>query len=134
MRIKKKKKQENEEPVLTPENFYGNMRYRGTDIEDLLKEYARVFPLREFKSEYGYPYGIEHPSGFNITFRWFDGQVSVSGAYRATEGLVWLRDYQVDNLVDKLYPMLVKEIADENLRISQKIDNIGRTHENQGVM
>ncbi len=126
MIFKKKKKQANEEPVMTPENFYGNMRYSGKDIEDLIKEYARVFPLREIKSEYGYTYGIKHPSGFNITLRWLSVQVSVSGAYRATEGLVRLKDYQVDILVDKLYPMMVKEIADENLRISQKIHNIGR--------
>ncbi len=126
MIFKKKKKQVNEEAVLTPENFYGNMRYRGKDIEDLIKEYARVFPLREIKSEYGYAYGIKHPSGFNITLRWLSVQVSVSGAYRATEGLVRLKDYQVDILVDKLYPMMAKEIADENLRISQKIHNIGR--------
>ena len=134
MIFKKKKKSEVEKSVVPPENFYGNMRYRGNDIEYLLKEYARVFPLRAVKSECGYTYGIKHPSGFNITFSWFNGQVFISGAYRATEGLVMLKDYQVDNLVDKLYPMMVKEIGDENLRISQKIDNIGRTHENQGVM
>lgn len=130
MMFKKKKKQANEEPVLTPENFYGNMRYRGKDIEDLIKEYARVFPLSEIKSEYGYAYGIKHPSGFNITLCWFSVQVSVSGAYRATEGLVRLKDYQVDNLIDKLYPVMAKEIADENLRISQKIDNIGSKYDN----
>ena len=126
MMFKKKKKQVNEEPVLTPENFYGNMRYRGKDIEDLIMEYARVFPLRKIKSEYGHTYGIKHPSGFNVTLRWLSVQVSVSGAYRATEGLVRLKDYQVEILVDKLYPMMAKEITDENLRISQKIHNIGR--------
>lgn len=132
--FKKKKKQVNEEPVLTPENLYGNMRYRGKYIENLMMEYARVFPLRKIKSEYGHTYGIKHPSGFNITLRWLSVQVSVSGAYRATEGLVRLKDYQVDNLVDKLCPMMVKEIASENLRISQKIDNIGRSNEYQGIM
>lgn len=134
MIFNKKRKQEIEGPVMPPENLYGNMRYRGKDIEDLMMEYARVFPLREIKSEYGHTYGIKHPSGFNITLRWLSVQVSVSGAYRATEGLVRLKDYQVDNLVDKLYPMMSKEIADENLRITQKIYNIGRQDEYQGIM
>ena len=134
MRLRKKK-QETERPLVeVKENLYGHGRHTGKDIDMLIQEYGRVLPARVIKSNYGYTYGIKHISGFNLTAYYGHEVIYITGAYRATEGLVELKDYQVDNLIDKLYPMMAKEIAGENLRISQKIDNIGRTHENQGIM
>ena len=125
MIFKKKKKQVNEEPVLTPENFYGNMRYTGKDINNLIIEYGRVFPARVIKSKYVYAYGIKHISGFNLIARYGQETIYITGAYRVIGGDdVILQDHQLDALVDKLYTIMVEEIASETLRISQLIEEV----------
>lgn len=126
MIFKKKRKQEPERLLLeVKENLYGYGGHSGKDIHKLIEEYARVFPSRAIKSNYGYIYGIKHLSGFNLTARYGHEVIYIVGAYRGIGGgEVVLKDYQLDALVDKLYTIMVEEIASETLRISQLIEEV----------
>jgi hypothetical protein len=126
MIFKKKRKQEPEhQSVEAKENLYGYGRYTGKDINELIQDYGRLFPARVIKSENGYSYGIKHPSGFNLTARYWYETTYITGAYRGIGGDdVVLQDHQLDALVDKLYPIMVGEMASENLRISQLIEEV----------
>jgi hypothetical protein len=126
MIFKKKRKQEPELPsVEVKENLYGYGRHTGKDIDELIWEYGRLFPARVIKSKYGCSYGIKHPSGFNLTAHYGCETTYITGAYRVIGGDdVVLQDHQLDALVDKLYPIMVEEIASENLRISQLIEEV----------
>ena len=125
MRLRKKRKEVERPPVEVKENFYGHNRHTGKDIDNLIKEYARVFPSRAIKSNNGYTYGIKHSSRFNLTACYGHEVIYITGAYRGIGGgNVVLKDYQLDALVDKLYTIMVEEIASENLRISQLIEEV----------
>lgn len=125
MRLRKKRKEVERPPVEVKENFYGHSRHTGKDIDNLIKEYARVFPARAIKSNYGYTYGIKHPSGFNLTACYGHEVIYIVGTYRGIGGSkVVLKDYQLDALVDKLYTIMVEEVASETLRISQIIEEV----------
>ena len=125
MRLRKKRKEVERPPVGVKENFYGHSRHTGKDINNLMQEYARVFPSRAIKSNYGYTYGIKHPSGFNLTACYGHEVIYIVGTYRGIGGTkVVLTDYQLDALVDKLYTIMVEEVASETLRISQIIEEV----------
>ena len=124
MRLRKKK-QETERPLVeVKENLYGHGRHTGKDIDMLIQEYGRVLPARVIKSNYGYTYGIKHISGFNLTAYYGHEVIYITGAYRGNGGDVVLKDYQLDALVDKLYPIMIEEIASETQRISQLIEEV----------
>lgn len=125
MRLRKKKQEPERPPVEVKENLYGHGRHTGKDINKLIQEYGRVFPARAIKSNYGYTYGIKHISGFNLTACYGHEVIYITGVYRGIGGgEVVLQDHQLDALVDKLYPIMVEEIASENLRISQIIEEV----------
>lgn len=126
MIFNKKRKQEPErQPVEVKENLYGYGRHTGKDIDKLIQEYGRVFPARAIKSNYWYTYGIKHPSGFNLTTWYRNETIYITGACRGIGGGdVVLQDHQLDALVDKLYTIMVEEIASETLRISQLIEEV----------
>ena len=124
MRLRKKRKEVERPPVEVKENFYGHSRHTGKDINKLIQEYGRVFPARAIKSKYGYTYGIKHSSGFNLTAYYGHEVIYITGECRGVGGDVVLKDYQLDALVDKLYTIMVEEIASENLRISQLIEEV----------
>ena len=125
MRLRKKRKEVERPPVEVKENFYGHSRHTGKDINKLIQEYGRVFPARAIKSKYGYTYGIKHSSGFNLTAYYGHEVIYIVGTYRGIGGSkVVLTDYQLDALVDKLYTIMVEEVASETLRISQIIEEV----------
>jgi len=125
MRLRKKKQEPERQPVEVKETLYGYGRHTGKDINKLIQEYGRVFPARAIKSNNGYTYGIKHSSRFNLTACYGHEVIYITGAYRGIGGgNVVLKDYQLDALVDKLYTIMVEEIASENLRISQLIEEV----------